>query len=112
MEVAIGIVEIFIIESRSLKTKRAVIRKILARTRNAFNISIFESEVNDDWKRAKIGFAVVGNDKNIIREKADSVIKFIENLYIAGIVNWKIDVVHVSENTEGFDYRVGKYDDI
>lgn len=62
MVVGIGIIDIYIFDSRSLKKKRSVLQSILKRTQNRFNISIAEIGYNDDWKRGRIGFSVVGNE--------------------------------------------------
>jgi hypothetical protein len=63
MVVGSGIIDLWISESASLKEKRAVLRRLLKKTQNEFNVSIAEVGDNDHWRRAKIGFSVVGNDQ-------------------------------------------------
>ena len=99
MIVATGILEIFIHESHSLKDKRGVLRSILKRTQNEFNIAIAEVGDLDRWKSAKIGFALVGNDAAFINSKADKVLRFIEDLYLAEVVRSKIEITSFSEET-------------
>ena len=110
MVIGSGIVDLWIAESRSLKGKRGILDRILKRTQNAFNISIAEIGDNDHWKKAKIGFSVVGNDSRYINGKIDHVIRFIENLQIAEILNTRIEMIHVSDITAPFHYEEGKFD--
>ncbi|MFB3924667.1 MAG: DUF503 domain-containing protein [Syntrophales bacterium] len=100
MVIGTGIIEIFIIESRSLKDKRGVIRSILKRTQNEFNISIAEIGEMDHWKRGQIGFCLVGNDRSYINSKLDKVLRFIEDLYLAEIVKSRIEIVSLSDDME------------
>jgi len=50
----------------SLKEKRAVIRKILARLRNRFPVSIAEVGLHDSWQRATLGISVVAVERDMI----------------------------------------------
>jgi len=72
MVVGSGIIDLWISESASLKEKRAVLRRLLKKTQSEFNVSIAEVGDNDHWRRAKIGFSVVGNDQRFINAKIDS----------------------------------------
>ncbi len=100
MFVGIGIIEIFIAESRSLKEKRGVMKSILRRTQNEFNISIAEVGVNDDWKRGEIGFGVVGNDKRFVNSKIDKILRFIDDLYLAEVVNCRVEIMSFADAVE------------
>jgi uncharacterized protein YlxP (DUF503 family) len=111
MVIGSGIIEIWIVESRSLKEKRGVISRILKRTQNEFNISIAEIGENDHWKRAKIGFSVVGNDSRYINGKIDHVLRFIDNLQLAEVLNTKIEMIHISDMMGPSHYEEGKYDE-
>jgi uncharacterized protein len=109
MVIGSGIIEILIIESRSLKAKRGILSRILKRTQNEFNISIAEIGENDNWKRAKIGFAVVGNDTRYINGKIDHILRFIDSLQIAEVINTKIEMIHISDMMSPCHYEEGKY---
>ncbi|MDI6775649.1 MAG: DUF503 domain-containing protein [Syntrophales bacterium] len=109
MVVGYGIVDLWINESRSLKEKRGGLSRILKRTQNTFNISIAEIGDNDHWKRAKIGFSVVGNDRSYINGKIDHVLRFIDSLQLAEVVNTKIEIASFSEATDSCDYLADKY---
>ncbi len=53
-------VRLLIRESRTLKDKRQVVRSILERLRNGFNVSATEVDSHQDVKVATLAFAVVG----------------------------------------------------
>jgi len=97
MVVGIGIIEIFIVESRSLKDKRSVLRRIISRTQNKFPLSIAEVGDNDEWKRGKIGFAFVGNDRGFVNSKLDKIVQFIEGLNVAHVIESRIELINVSD---------------
>jgi hypothetical protein len=65
-------------QSRSLKDKRQVIKAIIERLKNKFNVSVAEVEDNDLWQRATIGIAFVANEGKFV----DQVMESVEN-YIA-----------------------------
>lgn len=96
MIVATGIIELYIHESRSLKEKRSVLRSVLRRTQNEFNISIAEVADMDNWKKATVGFSLVGNEAAFINSKTDKVLRFIEELYLAEVVRSKIEIMSFS----------------
>jgi len=109
MVVGTGIIELFISESRSLKEKRGILNRLLRRTQNNFNISIAEVGANDHWKRAIIGFSVVGNDRRYINGKMDHIVNFLSDLRMAEIVSVKCEVMNFSPILPT-DYEEGKYD--
>lgn len=104
MVVGVGIVDIYIFDSRSLKRKRGVLRSILKRTQNHFNISIAEVGNNDNWKKSRIGFSVVGNNTSYINSKTDEILRFIDSLNLAEILNSKIEIITLSDIAEQCDY--------
>lgn len=57
--------------SNSLKDKRQVLRSLLDRLHNEFNVSAAEVGDNDIWRRAQVGVACVSNQ----RAHAESVLQ-------------------------------------
>ena len=111
MVVGSGLIILWIPEMRSLKEKRSVLTKLLKRTQNEFNISIAEVDDQDDWKRSKIGFALVGNDRRVIDAKADHVLRFVEALNLAEVTGFKLEIVNFSEWLDSPPYGGEKYGD-
>jgi hypothetical protein len=112
MVVGIGLIEFRIVGCNSLKEKRGVLSRIIKRTQNEFNISIAEVGDNDNWRKAKVGFSVIGNDTAYINAKIDHVLRFIENLQMADMVNTKFEISHFSDWMDPGNYMEGKYDSI
>ena len=111
MVVGSGMVELWIPESGSLKEKRAVLKRLLKKTQNEFNVSIAEVGDNDHRRRAKIGFAVVGNDRRFVNAKIDHILNFIDGLKPAEVVSSRFEITVLSDET-GFDgMETAKYDD-
>ncbi|MBU2253085.1 MAG: DUF503 domain-containing protein [Pseudomonadota bacterium] len=110
MVVGTGLIDLRIPESGSLKEKRGVLSRIIRRTQNKFNVSIAEVGDNDHWRRARIGFSVVGNDKPYINAKMDHILNFIDQLLLADVVRSRIEIVSFSDLVDGGDIEEGKYE--
>jgi uncharacterized protein YlxP (DUF503 family) len=52
--------------TQSLKQKRGVIQKLLARCRNRFPASCAEIGHQDLWQRALLGFAVISSSEQVV----------------------------------------------
>ena len=94
MVVGICQLDIFIHGNDSLKGKRQILRQVIERTKNKFNVSIAEVGDNDLWQRAKIGIAVVGNDTRFVNSSLDTIKSFIENLTIVEVLNADWEIIH------------------
>ena len=69
----------------SLKGKRSVVKSVIQRTRNRFNVAMAEVDDNDVHGRAVLGFAVVGNDKRFVNSVIDKIVDFVEETGLAPI---------------------------
>jgi len=110
MVVGTGLVDLLIPESGSLKEKRSALSRIIRRTQNEFNVSIAEVGDNDLWRRARVGFSVVGNDKQYINAKMDHILRFIDRLDLAEILRSRIEIVSFDDLMDGDDIEEGKYE--
>jgi uncharacterized protein YlxP (DUF503 family) len=112
MVVGVGIIDIYIGDSRSLKEKRGVMRRLIQRTRNKFNISIAEIGNHNSWKKGKIGFSVVANDVAFVNSMIDTIQDFIEDLNLVDVINSKMEITTISDNMDdGYGYQDGKFDE-
>ncbi|MBN2284508.1 MAG: DUF503 domain-containing protein [Deltaproteobacteria bacterium] len=105
MVIGTGIIELHIAECRSLKEKRSVVKKIIGRARNSFNVSIAEVGFQDSWKRALIGFCMAGNDRAFINSKMDKLVQFVENMNVADIIGSHMEITSMSDLMDGMDER-------
>ena len=63
--------------SRSLKEKRGIVKSILGRARNRFNVACAEVDRQDNSGVAVLGFVTVSPDKNISRRTLEKVEEWI-----------------------------------
>ena len=67
MIVGASVVELHIEGCRSLKAKRGVVRSIVRRVRNRFNLSVAEVGGQDTWQYAVLGLAAAGFEAGLVR---------------------------------------------
>ena len=78
----------------SLKGKRRVVKSIIARVRNEFNVSIAEVDDQDLWQRATLGVACVSNDAEYAHGLLSQVVRKIENSRLdAEILDYQIELL-------------------
>ncbi|MGH2504129.1 MAG: DUF503 domain-containing protein [Ktedonobacterales bacterium] len=78
MYIATAHLTVHLFESGSLKDKRQVIRSILARTRNQFEVAAAEVGSQELWNLAEIGLACVSNESGHGLDVIESAIRSIE----------------------------------
>ena len=92
MVVGVCSIDLHLPGNDSLKGKRHVMRRIKERVKNHFNVSIAEVEDLDRLQRAGLGVAVVSNDASHVHSTLSKVVNFIEQMYVAEIVDYRIEV--------------------
>jgi uncharacterized protein len=82
----------------SLKEKRSIVKRLVERTRNRFNVSAAEVGANDEHRRAVIGVTTVANDGPFVNSVLDKVIAFLEDEAIgrAEIIDTRLEILHVN----------------
>ena len=94
MVVGVCHLDLLIAENNSLKDKRRILKKVIERVKNKFNVSIAEVGNHDLWQSAQIGFCIVGNDKRFVNSCLDKVVHFIEKLNSAEIIKSDIELLN------------------
>lgn len=94
MTVGVLRLTLFIHENHSLKGKRSVLRRIKARVREKFNVSIAECGDHDMWQRAMLGIAQVGTDQPFVDGALREVVRFIEDLHLVELGEEQIEFLH------------------
>ena len=64
-------VSFLIYNSYSLKDKRSVIKSIIKKSQNKFNVSISEVEAQDTLNQGVLGIAVVSNNRKLSQQILD-----------------------------------------
>lgn len=79
----VGICELrlHIPEATSLKHKRSVIKSLIARMRQKFNVSAAEVGDNDLWQSALIGVVTASNSTSHANQTLNTVMRWIEDNY-------------------------------
>ncbi len=85
MIVGASVIDLHIHGSQSLKAKRGVVRSIVQRVRNRFNVSVAEIGGQDTWQLAVLGITAAGSDEVTVRRVLDRAGDFIENLHLAEV---------------------------
>ncbi|MDR1537710.1 MAG: DUF503 domain-containing protein [Clostridiales bacterium] len=78
---------------KSLKEKRSVVKGIVERTKNRFNVSIAEIEEMDNHKRLVIGFCCVSNNSRLADAIIHNVLNFIENITDARLDDYIVEIL-------------------
>lgn len=55
-------VECMLYEGQSLKEKRSILKRIIARLCQDFNVAVSELDYQDLWQRTKLGIVTISND--------------------------------------------------
>jgi len=80
-------------ENGTLKDKRQVVKSLLARLRNTFNVATAEVDTLDDRRTATIGIACVSNDARHADEVLAKVLRFIEETRLdAEVVSFETEI--------------------
>ena len=74
--------------------KRQVIKSLVQRARQRFNISIAEVADQDLWQKAVLGVCAVSNDRQHINSVLDHVIKFIEETQLTRVGDSQIEIIN------------------
>lgn len=82
-------------EGESLKGKRSVVKRVIARVRATFNVAIAEVDDLDSWGSAVLGFAVVGNDHRFVNQVLDKVVDHIEGMRLADVEDHSFEILHL-----------------
>ncbi len=85
-------------EARSLKDKRRVVKSIIERVQNRFNVSIAEVDGQDLWQVASIGIVCVSNSAPHADETLQHVIRFVDgNLQRGYLGQVHTEILHMNE---------------
>jgi len=83
-------------ENGDLKGKRQVIKSIMARVQNKFNVAVAETDDLDSWQTATIGVVCVSNNSRHNNEVLSKVIDFIEHSHFEmELVDYEIELLPI-----------------
>ena len=78
MIVGLCTIDIQVPDSASLKQKRRVVKSVIARVGQKFNVSIAEVDHQDSWQLATLAIACVSADARYVQGLLERVVRYIE----------------------------------
>jgi len=87
-------VELWIPENSSLKGKRQVLKSIISKLRNNFNVSAAEVGEQETWQRAVLGVACVSSSREYVHSTLMKVVNSIDSWRLdAEVVDYQIEIM-------------------
>jgi len=84
-------------ENQSLKGKRQVLKSIIARVRNHYNVAIAEVDDQDVWQSATLGIACISNNTRQTNEVLSKVVDFINrSRFDIEMLDYEIEIIPFS----------------
>ncbi len=99
MNIGVCRIELRLPENQSLKGKRQVIKSIIARLHNNYNVSVAEIDNQDLWQLATLGITCVSNYRKHADEVLSNVVRFIiQNYPNVEMLSSKVEVLPFFED--------------
>lgn len=84
-------------ENQSLKGKRQVLKSIITRVRNHYNVAIAEVDDQDIWQLATLGIACVSNSAQQNNQVLSKVVDFIsQSRFDIEMLDYEIEIIPFS----------------
>lgn len=87
MIVGLLTLDLHIHEANSLKTKRMVVKSLIDRIKNKFNVSIAEVDAQNLWQRSVIGISMVANETLIINKVFEKIRTIVYNTHEVELID-------------------------
>ena len=84
--------DLYFPESGSLKGKRQVLKSLIARLHNRFNVSVAEVDAHDLWQRSVVGAAVVSNEGSHANSVLSRVVQYVEGDRRLELLHYEIEM--------------------
>ena len=82
-------------ESESLKSKRQVVRSLVARVHRTFNVAIAEVGAQDLWQAVELGVACVSADARHADEVCQKVLTFVNDYGEALLTDSRFEILRL-----------------
>ena len=109
MFIGVARITLHIPGNNSLKGKRSVMRRVIERARAKFNAAVAEVSDNDQHRRGVVGVSVVGNDGRHVDSMLGGVIRFIEQIGVAPVLDIETEIIPMTKEIgmTGMDNEFG-----
>jgi uncharacterized protein len=95
MVVGALIIQFHIYENQSLKGKRKIVKSMIDKVKNKFNVSIAETGSNDKWQIIELGVSAVANDRRFVDSSLANVLSYLDSMCLAEIVNSRMEIMNL-----------------
>ena len=94
MHIGVCTIELHLPGNASLKGKRSVVKSIVSRIRNEFNVSIAEVDAQNAWQRAVLAVACVSASAEYAHGQLERVVDWIESHRLdVELVDYQIEMM-------------------
>lgn len=93
MIIGVLTLELHLGEANSLKDKRRIIKSLIDRIKNRFNVSVAEVGEQDLWQRSTVGISMVSCEQAHVHQVLASVVKFVEKQGTVLITNFRTELL-------------------
>ncbi len=93
MIVGLLTLDLHILEAHSLKEKRFVIKSLIDRIKNKFNVSVAEVDANDLWQRAVIGIAYVSNETVMVNKVFEQIKNLVVSIHAVELIDSQMELL-------------------
>ena len=94
MVIGLCTIDLHLPGANSLKDKRSVLKSVMRRVRNEFNVSIAEVEQQDVWRSAVIAVVAVSSDRAYAHGLLTRVVQWIERTRLdAELIDYQIEML-------------------
>lgn len=95
MAMLVGIcqIELHIPASDSLKSKRIVLKSLIKRIQNKFNVSVAEVDFNDKWQRSIVGISIVANERRFIDQALAQIMNLVDDNHDVEIIDHSTEII-------------------
>ncbi|NLW02212.1 MAG: DUF503 domain-containing protein [Clostridiaceae bacterium] len=97
MVIGIMKVRLFSSDPQSLKDKRRLVRSLVERIKNRFNVSVAETGAHDSWNHCEIGIACVSNESAHADSMLAAVANYIESDGWLEITDYSTELIHIEQ---------------
>lgn len=77
--VAVLTVDLLLLDSHSLKARRAILNSLKERLRNKFNVSVAEADDGDSWQRASLILTTGGSSPAFVSETLTQALRLVDS---------------------------------
>ncbi|WP_408011007.1 DUF503 domain-containing protein [Pseudalkalibacillus sp. A8] len=85
--------ECHIHDAHSLKEKRSVVKKVIQRLKQQFNVAVAETDYHELWQRFEIGIVTISKDKQMVEKELQQVVKYLDRFDEFEVTNYDTELL-------------------